>query len=500
MSKIIRRLALVLGDQLFPDHQALEPDEATLFFMAEDLGLCTHYQYHQQKLVLFLSAMRQYAWALGQKYPVQYWKLHDGEEGLSYEDKLAQCLSQNPGIEELVTYRIDDAFMERRIRRLCAREGLVFKEVENPKFLFPLADFDRYLQENKKPFLHTYYQRQRKALGVLVDKEGKPRHGQWSFDADNRKKLPKNATPPEIPKPEQTPTVREVIELVRTTFPQHPGDAREFAWATTAEEVSRQFHHFLAHRFQEFGPYEDAFEPDQVFLYHSVLSPYLNIGLITPSEVLEKSLAYAEQNAVNYASLEGFVRQIMGWREFLRGMYHRHELTGNHFGLERKLTASWYDGTTGIPPLDDTIKKAQKNAYSHHIERLMVAGNIMLMAGLHPDEAYRWFMEMYIDSADWVMVPNVYGMSQFAEGGTFATKPYISGSNYLRKMSHYGKGAWCDVVDGLYWRFIDQKRDTFEANARMGMMLATLNKMDAEKKDRIFTAAENWIDQHTQRP
>lgn len=500
MSHSIRRLALVLGDQLFPHHDALQPDAHTLFFMAEDFGLCTHYRFHQQKLVLFLSAMRQHAVALGQKYAVHYRKLSTAKDDPSFEEKLQQCLAQNPAVEELVTYRIDDAFMAQRIRKFCSQQGLSFQEVENPKFLFPLADFDHYLQENNKPFLHTYYQRQRKALQMLVDTQGNPRHGKWSFDAENRKKLPQKATPPAILRSTLNATDEEVIDLVKKTFPDHPGKAEDFAWATTRTKALHQLDDFLQQRFATFGPYEDAFESDQVFLYHSALSPYLNIGLLTPAEVLEKALQYAENNEVPYPSLEGFVRQVIGWREFLRGMYHRYELEGNHFGLERKLTPAWYEGTTGIAPLDDTILKAQKHAYTHHIERLMVAGNIMLMAGLHPEEAYRWFMEMYIDSADWVMVPNVYGMSQFADGGTFATKPYISGSNYLRKMSHYPRGDWCDVVDGLYWRFIQQKRNTFGGNARMGMMLAMLDKMDKQKKQRIFSAAENWIEKNTQSP
>ena len=191
------------------------------------------------------------------------------------------------------------------------------------------------------------------------------------------------------------------------------------------------------------------------------------------------------------------MRQIMGWREFLRGIYHYYDLEENYFNHQRKLTKAWYEGTTGIPPLDDTIKKAQQYGYTHHIERLMVAGNLMLMSGLHPQEVYRWFMEMYVDSADWVMAPNVFGMSQFAEGGIFATKPYISGSNYLKKMSDYGQGDWCDIVDGLYWGFIDRHRETFAKNQRMGMMLATLKRMNPEKKERIFKAAEAWIQKVT---
>jgi deoxyribodipyrimidine photolyase-related protein len=213
---------------------------------------------------------------------------------------------------------------------------------------------------------------------------------------------------------------------------------------------------------------------------------------LQPAEVLDAVLANFSPDNSHLPSYEGFVRQLIGWREFIRGMYRNFNFRQNHFGLKRKMNDAWYTATTGIPPIDDAIKKVQSYAYNHHIERLMVLGNAMLLCGLHPDEVNRWFMEMYIDSADWVMEPNVYGMSQYAAGDLFATKPYIAGSNYLRKMSHYPKGDWCDIMDGLYWRFIDQHRPTFANNPRMAFMLKSLDKMDLAKRDRIFKAAADW--------
>lgn len=491
------RLALIMGDCLFPDHQKLQPQEDTLFFMAEDYGLCTHFKYHKQKLVLFLSAMRSHGEELAQKYPLVYHRLSDKGDTTSYEEKLAQTLKAQPQIQELITYQVEDRFMEERLRQWCEEHNIHFRQVDSPKFLFPLSDFEAYLKEYKKPFQHTYYQRQRRALDILMEEDGSPLHGQWSFDADNRKKLPQKISLPELQAAELTQYDREVIDLVHKLFEDHPGSTENFGWATTRKEALRQLEDFIQQRLDQFGPYEDALEKEYTFLYHSTLSPYLNMGLLRPREVLEAALNRHYKQEVHYPSLEGYVRQIIGWREFLRGMYHFRDLEGNHFGHQRKLSSAWYTGDTGIPPLDDTIRKAQRYGYTHHIERLMVAGNIMLMAELDPQEVYRWFMEMYVDSADWVMVPNVFGMSQFADGGTFATKPYISGSNYIRKMSHYPKGDWCDIVDGLYWRYIDRFKDTFGANARMGMMLASLRKMDASKKDRIFSAAEQWMEKMT---
>lgn len=493
-----RRLLLLLGDCLFPDHQALSPDEESLFYLAEDGGLCRHYRYHQQKIWLFLSSMRHHAAALAQDYPLVYRRLSAENLAESYPAHLGALLDQHPEIKVIETYFIEDRFFRESIENFCAQRELELKMVDSPKFLFPLEDFDQYLAEHKKPFLKNYYQRQRQALGVLLDHQGQPYGGRWSFDEENRKKLPKKLEPPRIFRPERDAIDQEVLDLTQKLFGDHPGSLEAPIWATRREDALKVLAQFIDERFADFGPYEDAIEAEQVFLFHSTLSPYLNMGLITPREVLKAALAHFEKEETHYPSLEGFVRQIIGWREFLRGIYHRKDLAQNYFGHQRRLKDCWYRGNTGIPPLDDSIKKAQRHGYTHHIERLMVLGNIMLMAEVHPDEVYRWFMEMYVDSADWVMAPNVYGMSQYAAGGLFATKPYISGSNYLRKMSHYPSGDWCDIVDGLYWRFIDRHRDTFASNHRMGMMLATLKRMDEQKKKRIFEAAEAWINEVTE--
>jgi deoxyribodipyrimidine photolyase-related protein len=212
----------------------------------------------------------------------------------------------------------------------------------------------------------------------------------------------------------------------------------------------------------------------------------LNIGLLTPLQVIETSLQYAEQNNIPFNSVEGFVRQIIGWREFIRGIYvvkGSEERTRNYWQFNKKIPASFYNGTTGIEPIDVVIKKVLKTGYCHHIERLMILGNFMLLNEYHPDEVYQWFMELFIDSYDWVMVPNVYGMSQFADGGLMASKPYISGSSYVLKMSHYKKGDWCDTWDALFWEFMNKQRAFFSSNPRLGMLLKTYDKMSEEKRN-----------------
>jgi deoxyribodipyrimidine photolyase-related protein len=231
-------------------------------------------------------------------------------------------------------------------------------------------------------------------------------------------------------------------------------------------------------------------------MFHSLLTPALNIGLINPNEIVERALSHAENHEIPLNSLEGFIRQIIGWREFLNGIYRHRGVeirNGNHWNHRRRMPASFYDASTGIPPVDDAIRNALDHGYCHHIERLMVLGNFMLLCRIKPDEIYRWFMEMFIDAYDWVMVPNVYGMSQFADGGTFTTKPYLSGSNYIRKMSDYPKGEWCETWDGLYWSFIGDHLDFFSGNHRLSMMARSWEKMEPAKQEAHRENAGNFI-------
>ncbi len=492
-----KKLAIILGNCLFPDHGRLNIDEHTLLFMAEDAGLCTHFKYHKHKLVLFLSAMRSHANDLEKKHTMVYWQLNAQNQNMSFEDKLNSTLQKYSAIEEVVIYDIEDHFFEERIRNWSKTAKLKLTIVDSPSFITTKKEFKEYLSDSKKPFMQVFYKRQRKSLNLLMDGD-KPLNDKWSFDAENRKPLPKDISIPDRPQSNLTENDKACIELVNSLFSDHPGSTDNFNWSTTRQSALYRLSTFLKERFEDFGPYEDAIAKDQTFLFHSVLSPYINLGLITPDEVLDKVIEHYQANNTHYPSVEGFVRQVAGWREFMRGIYHNFDLEQNHFNQTRKMKTCWYDGTTGIPPLDDSIQKAVTHGYTHHIERLMILGNIMLMTGLHPNEVYKWFMEMYVDSSDWVMAPNVYGMSQFAEGGIFATKPYISGSNYILKMSNYTKGPWCDTVDGLYWSFIANNRKTFENNPRMGMMLSTLDRMGKDKKEYLFEKAQKWIEKVTE--
>jgi deoxyribodipyrimidine photolyase-related protein len=251
-------------------------------------------------------------------------------------------------------------------------------------------------------------------------------------------------------------------------------------------------------RLYDFGTYEAAISSVEPSVFNSVLSPLLNIGLLTPMEIVENAL---DTPGIPINSLEGFIRQLIGWREFVKGIdecFGKKQSDCNFFGHHRRLKDIWWTGETGLLPLDTAIKRALRYGYCHHIERLMILSNAMLLLEVDPQEVYRWFMEMFVDSADWVMGPNVYGMGQFSDGGIFATKPYICGSNYICKMSDYSKDReWCDVFDGLYWMFIDKRRDFFGKQPRLNMMVRTLDRMSDEKKQHLFQCAENFQNEVT---
>ena len=489
-------MLVILGNQLFPLRHLPSPS-TTSVFMAEDVGLCTYEKHHQQKIVLFLAAMRSYAEELrAAGYAVHYETL-DADDSRGYEQKLSAALEAAKE-QRLVHFEIEDKPMERRLNRLADDLGLEREELASPMFTCSRADFADFAEGRSRLLMGDFYKQQRRRLNLLLDDEGQPTGGRWSFDADNRKKLPRSVTPPTIPWPARTQHVKDVIAVVEQAFPEHPGKASEFCWPTTRGEAEAWLDDFIDNRLNDFGPYEDAITTRSATVFHSLLSPCLNIGLLTPDDMIEKVMAHADD--IPLSSLEGFVRQVIGWREFVRGIYREcsdQQETSNFWSHERELTDDWYDGTTGIPPLDDTIQTAQKLGWTHHIPRLMVLGNLMTLCEIRPAAAHRWFMEMYVDSSEWVMGPNVYGMGLFSDGGIFATKPYICGSNYLRKMSDYPKGPWCDIVDGLYWRFIDKHRDFFSSNPRLALMPRAMDRLDEGRRRDIFEAAEGFLERHT---
>ena len=490
-----KRLLVLFGNQLFPNEHIAraEPD---VIFMAESGRMCRRYRAHSQKLVLILSAMRSKADALRNSgHRVVYTKLEESGNQ-PFTALLDEHLARD-AYEALVYFETESTAMESMLQLLAEKHGLTRESLPSPMFLTSRAAFQEYRESHKRLFMVDFYKWQRNRMNVLVNSNGGPVGGRWSYDEDNRKKLPKDVVPPPLPEASRTKHTRDVVKLIAAGFPDHPGDPNGLWLPTTQADAEKALRAFLEERFELFGDYEDALSKEHAFLFHSALSPLLNVGLLTPERILELALEKEERDGVRMNSLEGFVRQVIGWREFIRGIWNtlpEDHWKQNFWNHTRRLSGHWYDGTTEIPPLDDAIRRAQNHGYNHHIERLMVLGNMMLLCRIAPREAYDWFMEMFVDSADWVMAPNVYGMALHSEGGAFTTKPYICGSNYLRKMSDYPKGEWCDVVDGLYWSFVRDHREFFEKNPRTKMITRALDRLGDDRKERIFELAESFIE------
>jgi deoxyribodipyrimidine photolyase-related protein len=500
-----KKLFVVLGNQLFPWRHLREHADAR-FFMAEDRELCTYVRHHKHKILMSLAAMRSYRdYLRAHGCTVHYETLEADSGGIAYEQKLERYLDGTSSlrVEEIVSFEIEDRWFEERISNFCRRKGLRHAVLTSPMFITSREEFTDYLEQSAgRLFMANFYAWQRRRLDLMLEPDGSPRGGRFSFDDENRKKLPKAVEVPPTSWADPTDHVEALRPRVESWFPDHPGSLDAFGWPTTRAQALTWLREFLDRRFRLFGPYEDALSDRGPVLFHSVLSPMLNLGLITPHEVIGRAVSFAEEHDIPINSLEGFVRQVIGWREFVRGVdRHRgaQQATANFWGHTRTLERCWYEGTTGMRPLDDAITKAHRLGWTHHIERLMVLCNLFNLCEVSPPEVYRWFMEMYVDSSDWVMGPNVYGMGLMSDGGSFATKPYICGANYIVKMSDgYTKSEpWCEVLDGLYWRFIHRHRDFFSRNARLSMTLGTLNRMDATRKERIFGKAEQFLESVT---
>ena len=492
-----KKLFLILGNQLFNPQYFMEFKSDHIFFMCEDYHLCSYEKHHKHKILLFLSSMRSFKDELdANKFEVIYKKINEKSFKIQYLEKLVSEL-ENLKVKEVSMFEIEDKPFEKIIL-----DGLVnFKVnyINSPSFLNKREEFKTYLSNSKKPFMANFYKIQRIKHNLLIDDDNKPVGGKWSFDSENRKKLPKNIEIPENIIFKETFHTKELKNEVNQKFTENPGDTGDFWLGTTRKNAQQSLDHFIKFKLNLFGDYEDAVDQRNNILFHSALSPYINLGLITPSEILLKLKSISKETSIN--SLEGYIRQVVGWREFIRGIYQNYseELESkNFFNNKRKMKDSWYSGNTGIPPLDYSIKNALKYGWSHHIERLMILSNIMNLSGINPKEVYRWFMEMFVDSSEWVMTPNVYGMGLFSDGGIFATKPYICGSAYFLKMMDFKKGDWCHTMDGLYWNFINKNRNFFLKNPRLSMMVRILDKMSKERKDKIFKAANEFIDTNTE--
>lgn len=482
--------ALVLfPHQLFESNAALARDRVV--YLIEDELYFRQYAFHKQKLVLHRASMRMHEQFLRRRGRRTVYL-----DAAAAPDMAAAMQAVVHGQPHEIHY-IDpvDDWLERRLHEAAGACGAKLVRHDTSMFLATLGFLHEHFDGRRRASMSSFYIAQRKALNVLVS-DDRPVGGRWSFDTDNRQRFPKGRQAPALPLPATNPFVEEAKRYVDSHFPHNPGLAAEFRYAVTYEDARRWLHDFLTQRFAGFGPYEDAIVAGESVLFHSCLSHLLNTGLLTPDEVVRTALEHAGEHAVSINSLEGFIRQIIGWREYMRAAYifkGRRQRSRNFWRHDRALPRSFWSAQTGIEPLDAVIARVLRHAYAHHIERLMLLANFMLLAEIDPDHVYRWFMELFIDAYDWVMVPNVYGMALYADGGLITTKPYVAGSNYIRKMSDFRRGAWCAAWDGLFWRFLHRHREFFRANARLGVLVQQLERMDHERLETHLRNAENLL-------
>jgi deoxyribodipyrimidine photolyase-related protein len=492
---------LVLPHQLFERH--LEAPGDTVFVLIEHDLLFRQYRFHSHKLVLHRASMSRFARRLREQgYEVVV--LPSDAERDSQEQLAEFVRDRRPA--QVTWFDVVDDWLEQHLFAGLAAGGYRMNRgdvLETPNFLTDRGQIDDWFSHNDSR-MQDFYEWQRHRLGILVV-DGKPVGGRWSFDTENRKKLPRGYTPHSVgrfahhpvlqregtfdldglmagvdgiadPVP---PEVLSAIEWVRAEFPAAPGDPQSFVWPTSHAEAREHLTEFVRERLSDFGPYEDAISTTHPFINHGLLTAALNIGLLDPRDVVRAVLAGADETTP-LASVEGFLRQVIGWREYMRATYRtqgRRMRSANRLDHHNPLGEGWWDGTTGLPPVDLVISRVLGTGYAHHIERLMVLGNAMSLLRIHPDAVYEWFMEMFIDAYDWVMVPNVYAMSQFAAGEEITTKPYVSGSNYLRKMSDLPAGEWMRDWDGLYWTFIADHSAVLGRNPRMHLIVTQLETM-----------------------
>jgi deoxyribodipyrimidine photolyase-related protein len=470
-NKANKTIGLIFPHQLFEKNSFI--NEVDEIYIIEEYLFFNQYKFHKTKIAFHRASIKYYYSYLNTNNNHVYYI-----EAQDPRSEITTFINGLTNVCKIIYYDVVDDWLDRRIHKSSKSKNIELDIRTTPLFINSKDELNEFFNGRKRMFQTDFYIHQRKIRNILLEKDGSPLGGKWTYDAENRVKYPKGKTPPKIKFLEKNNFDIEADDYVNKHYQNNYGEL-QLKYPTTHAEAKDWLLNFLTERFHEFGLYEDAMVSEENFLNHSILSPIINNGLLHPGYVIDQAIKFADKYEVPLNSLEGFVRQILGWREFIRAVYiykGREERTKNFWNFTKAIPDFMYTGNSGIVPLDNVIHKVLKTSYNHHIERLMVLGNIFLLMEIHPDDVYKWFMEMYIDAYDWVMVPNVYGMSQFADGGLMATKPYICSSNYIMKMSNYSKGNWQIKVDTLFWDFLDKHRTYFLKNPRMAMLIRTRDK------------------------
>ena len=501
---MVGRLILVLGDQLSLSVAALKvaDKDRDSVVMAEVMAEGRHVPHHPQKITLILSAMRHFAENLrAEGWRVLYSRLDDPGNSQSIGGELLRRAAETGAAEVIAT-----APGDWRLTALLEALPLTLRMLPDDRFLCSAVDFAAWAEGRKQLRMEWFYREMRRKTGYLMEGD-KPAGGQWNYDHDNRKPASADLFRAQAPRFPPDAVTEGVLALVEARFPDHFGRARPFGWAVDREGALAALDHFISHALPDFGAYQDAMLAGDPVLYHSLLSPYLNIGLLDPREVCAQAEAAWRAGRAPLNSVEGFIRQIIGWREFLRGVWTLEGpdyVTRNALGHGRALPALYWGAPTRMRCLSEAVGQTRDMAYAHHIQRLMVTGNFALLAGVDPGQVHEWYLSVYVDAFEWVEAPNTIGMSQFADGGVVGSKPYVSSGAYIDRMSDYCAGCAYDVkaktgveacpFNLLYWHFLIRHRARFEANPRMGPMYRTWDKMEQERRETVLAEAESFLD------
>lgn len=506
-----KTLRLILGDQLNANHSWFKnKDSTTLYLIAEIKQESTYVKHHTQKICAFFSAMEHFSQALKSAgHNVLYLTLNDTEQYKTLSHMIQELCDAHE-ITHFEYQRPDEYRLLNQLQYLKL-ENTPTQEFDTEHFLLPFNEIDQYFEKGKHHTMESFYRKMRKRFNILMD-DGKPRGEQWNFDAKNRNKL-KTSDISGIPQPLVfTTNVQHILNRLKDhNIPTFGSPTSDLLWPVSRAQSLSLLKYFCDYGLPNFGKFQDAMTEKSEHkwsLYHSRLSFSINAKMLHPSQVIQAAInAFDKNSKIDIAQVEGFVRQILGWREYIRGMYwvNMPEYASlNALNASRKLPDYFWNANTKMSCLHHSIQQSLEYSYAHHIQRLMVTGNFCLLTGISPDEVDEWYLGIYIDAIEWVELPNTRGMTQYADGGIIATKPYCASGNYINKMSDYCKNCFYSVkektgekacpLNSLYWTFMDKHRDTLEKNPRIGMTYRTWDKMDAINKDAILKHGQKCLD------
>lgn len=501
----LRHLVVVLGDQLDLESSAFDGFDPARdrLWMAEVDAEATHVWSHKARIALFLSAMRHFAGALQERgYPLHYLSL-DAHEHHSLANALQATLdTERP--EAVVLTRPGDYRVLEQLCEVTARYGVPVDLREDRHFVSTPSEFADWARGRKQLTMEYFYRTLRKRTGYLMH-EGGPVGGHWNYDRENRHHFDAEG-PGWLPPPRRfapDAITRDALELVERRYDDHPGSLAEFDWPVTRSDALAALEDFIVQRLPAFGAYQDAMWTDEPWLYHSRLSAALNLKLLTPVEVIEAAIEAYQQGAAPLSAVEGFVRQILGWREFVRGLYWLKMpayVEANALGADLDLPGFYWTGETDMQCLAQAIGQTLNRGYAHHIQRLMVTGLYALLLGVEPRQVHEWYLAVYVDAVEWVELPNTLGMSQYADGGRMGSKPYVASGKYIDRMSNYcghcryspdqRVGPQACPFTTLYWAFLDKHRARFGDHPRAGMQWRNLRHVSTTEMEQIRARAE----------